>query len=55
MKKKQTTHTDCADKVFTGFRHGRRSKDVLLREAQKRGWSVSQLVENIVDDWIRTR
>ena len=38
--------------VYTGFRQGRIAKALLVREATKRGWSVSRLVEKIVTDWL---
>lgn len=41
--------------VYTGFRQGRIAKSLLVREARKRGWSVSQLVEKITNDWIADR
>lgn len=50
MKKNDTKKTD-----FISFRTDPETKNTLIEIAESKKWSISQLVEEIVQEWLQKR
>jgi predicted DNA-binding ribbon-helix-helix protein len=50
MKKSDTKKTD-----FISFRTDSETKNTLIEIAESKKWSISQLVEEIVQEWLQKR